>query len=390
MASSVRQPRFRWMTLRFTVPFVCSCIAVASLYLAQSIASAFAADATAPETTIDSGPSSPTRASTLTFAFSSSETGSSFECSLDGAASIPCSSPTTLGPLADGAHSFAVKATGPFENGYISPTLTDSHQGYATDGTYHYLFGTNSISKDDATWSLVVENTDANSGLASTHLGDGDYYNGYLYVPSELFGGCKSGDVNSSQSIFVFDASDLSRVGVHDISAQNEISSVAVAPDIGANGTIFASDYCDPSYIYEYDLSSFKSLGDIHLSHGIYAAQGIAYRNGRLYVASDNQGGNLYAVDPLSGATAVVYTSDNVGVANWEGIDYSQDTLRWTLDYSDGTEQVQYLSAGATDGSPAVRSFAVDTIAPQTTINSGLSGPTDDSTPSFAFSSNET
>ena len=46
--------------------------------------------------------------------------------------------------------------------------------------------------------------------------------------------------------------------------------------------------------------------------------------------------------------------------------------------------------AGHVDPSPATRSFTVDTAAPQTTIDSGPSGATNDSTPTFGFSSSET
>jgi hypothetical protein len=45
--------------------------------------------------------------------------------------------------------------------------------------------------------------------------------------------------------------------------------------------------------------------------------------------------------------------------------------------------------AGNTDNSPAVRSFTVDTHAPETTITAGPSGNTRDRTPTFRFSSSE-
>ena len=45
--------------------------------------------------------------------------------------------------------------------------------------------------------------------------------------------------------------------------------------------------------------------------------------------------------------------------------------------------------AGNVDATPATRSFTVDTAAPNTTISSGANGPTNDSTPTFGFTSNE-
>jgi hypothetical protein len=68
-------------------------------------------DITAPETTIDSGPSGTINVADATFAFSASETGSTFECRLDGAAYSACSSPTSFTNLANGSHTFDVRAT---------------------------------------------------------------------------------------------------------------------------------------------------------------------------------------------------------------------------------------------------------------------------------------
>ncbi len=68
-------------------------------------------DTTPPRTTITSGPSGTTSDPTPTFAFASNEPGSTFQCRLDGAPFASCSSPKTLGPLADGAHTFRVRAT---------------------------------------------------------------------------------------------------------------------------------------------------------------------------------------------------------------------------------------------------------------------------------------
>jgi hypothetical protein len=46
--------------------------------------------------------------------------------------------------------------------------------------------------------------------------------------------------------------------------------------------------------------------------------------------------------------------------------------------------------AGNADASPADRSFTVDTIAPDVSIDSGPTGPTKDTTPTFGFSADET
>ena len=67
-------------------------------------------DTVAPKTTITSGPKSPTKSRTATFTFSSSESGSTFECRLDGGSWQTCSSPKTYSGLNKGTHTFRVRA----------------------------------------------------------------------------------------------------------------------------------------------------------------------------------------------------------------------------------------------------------------------------------------
>jgi CSLREA domain-containing protein len=68
-------------------------------------------DTTAPETTIGSGPAATTTNTSASFTFSSSEAGSTFECSRDGAPFTTCSSPQAYTGLTVGSHTFQVRAT---------------------------------------------------------------------------------------------------------------------------------------------------------------------------------------------------------------------------------------------------------------------------------------
>ena len=81
-------------------------------------------DRVPPQTTIDSGPSGPTTNGKPTFAFSSSEPGSSFACQLDSEPFTPCRSPTMLESLLQGPHKFSVAAIDPAGN--IDPTPAES------------------------------------------------------------------------------------------------------------------------------------------------------------------------------------------------------------------------------------------------------------------------
>lgn len=86
----------------------------------------------APQTTIDGGPSGTATTGDATFTFSADVPGSTFECSLDGAAFAPCTSPKAYTGLADGAHVFEVRAKD--ANGTVDPTPARREWTVATGG----------------------------------------------------------------------------------------------------------------------------------------------------------------------------------------------------------------------------------------------------------------
>ena len=117
-------------------------------------------DSTAPETTIDSGPSGPTASNDPSFSFSGSDAGgsgvASFECKLDDGAFEPCSSPQAYSDLPDGLHSFQVRAIdaagnvdqSPASRSFTvdtvapnAPSITDSDPDSPSDDTTPLLKG---------------------------------------------------------------------------------------------------------------------------------------------------------------------------------------------------------------------------------------------------------
>lgn len=67
-------------------------------------------DITAPTATFTAGPSGLTNNRQPVFQFRTNENGARLECSLDGGAFQPCTSPATTPPLADGTHSFTIRS----------------------------------------------------------------------------------------------------------------------------------------------------------------------------------------------------------------------------------------------------------------------------------------
>lgn len=269
-------------------------------------------------------------------------------------ADIPDLSGTYLslaGGIVSGSFNVAAPGTVTQRSEISQSPAVNVTEGYAFDGTYNYLFSQNEIDKrnNDETWSLVASNNNPLSGISGVnHQGDADVYDGSLYVPVEQYSSCSA---FSNQNIAIFSASDLSLMSVHDISAQGaEISGLAVAPDIGMDGTIFVSSFCDANHIYEYDLQTFAYLGTLALQSPISYAQGIAYQNGTLYVdgSPDNNQGILYSVKPSTGSVQQLYVTPIVGEP--EGLDgHRAGEIGWLI--NPGSNDTVHFIAPATSAS---------------------------------------
>ena len=123
-----------------------------------------------PDTTITSGPSGLTSNASPSFAFTSSEAGSKFQCKLDGPGSTtgsyaPCASPMDYSNLANGSYTFSVYAT---------------NAGGSSDATpATHTFTVDTTQSQSITWSQqgpytygqapVTLNATASSGLAVSY-----------------------------------------------------------------------------------------------------------------------------------------------------------------------------------------------------------------------------
>jgi hypothetical protein len=224
---------------------------------------------------------------------------------------------------------------------FVSPIV--DNQGYATDGSDHFTFGTTSIRlRDYSTWLVKAENTKPLGGLVGyNHLGDGDYFKGKLYVPMGQYGlGSKACVGDPKSTIGLFDARTLEREAIYIVPDVRDPSGIAVAPDQGENGTIYMTPFCDSSHIYSYDLSSFELLKIIRLSSPLENMQGIAYRDGLLYIVSDSPTDRITVVTPDGVVQDVVYAVKSFEA---EGIDYSQAEIRWVYKDDATTTRVHFL-----------------------------------------------
>jgi hypothetical protein len=151
------------------------------------------ADTTAPDTTIGSGPSGTITTTSGSFAFTSSESGSTFQCQLDGSAWASCTSPKAYSSLGAGSHTFGVKATDAAGNTDASPatrtftvnipdttapatSITSGPTGTTSDATPTFAF---TSSESGSTFQCRVESTGTWTACTSPYtlgkLADGSH-----------------------------------------------------------------------------------------------------------------------------------------------------------------------------------------------------------------------
>jgi hypothetical protein len=129
----------------------------------SSSASTFTIDTTAPNTTIDSGPSGSVAVNDASFSFSSLDGSASFQCRLDGGGFAACSSPKPYTGLSDGVHSFEARAIDAAGN--VDPTPAQGSWTVDTAAPAVTLVS-------PASGSFTNDTTPALSGAAGTAVGD--------------------------------------------------------------------------------------------------------------------------------------------------------------------------------------------------------------------------
>jgi hypothetical protein len=320
---------------------------------AFTVDTAPAPDTTPPDTTITSGPAGTTTATGASFAFSSSESGSTFECKLDSAAFTACTSPKAYSALGTGSHSFSVRATDAAGNTDASPaTQTWTIQtapppdrqpvaAYVYSPTaptagHAVSFDASSATCDDTpcTYSWADDGDDGPAGT-QWPLGTG------------------------KTMTFTFQDAGVKNVRLVVTDADGDTNATMKAITVTA-GT--PADTTAP---------------DTTITSG---PNGTTSDNTPTFAFTATEAGSTFQCRVDSGSWATC-------------------TTPWTTAaLADGAHSASVRAtdaAGNVDASPATRSFTVatapppDTTAPDTTIGSGPNSATNDATPTFAFTATE-
>jgi ELWxxDGT repeat protein len=380
----------------------------------------FTVDTLVPETTIDSGPSGPTTNPSPTFAFSSNEAAATFECKLDAAVYAACSSPLSLGPLAEGAHTFRVRALDAAGNVDKSPATSSFTVDSVVPDTA-IDSGPSGPSKD-ATPKFHFTSTESGSSFQCR-------------FDAAAFAACSSGSSHTAPSplgegAHTFEVRAIDKAGNADPSPASRSFSVdTLVPettiDAGPSGPtpnaspVFAFSSNEPAAGFECKLDS-----DPWVACGSPRSLGpLADGNHTFRVRALDAAGNVdkspatssFSVDTTIPDTAIDtgpsgptktatpkfhFTSTESGVSFQCRIDGgpfgacsgpgANHTPASPLGEGAHTFEVRAIDkAGNADPSPASRSFSVDTLDPETTIDSGPTGTITSSSATFTFHSNE-
>jgi Ca2+-binding RTX toxin-like protein len=290
----------------------------------------------APDTLIDSGPEGPTKLTTPTFTYHATE-AASFQCAIDAGAYVSCpSTGYTTALLADGAHTFNVRAV----NGSGIVDSSPATRSFTVDSTPP------DTSIDFGPESLVAVNQpefEFESNESETNFEC--HFDKAVFVP------CNEGE-------FFPEAALADGAHTFTVRAVDQAGNVDMTPATGS----FSVDATAPT------------------AQATGGPSGPTASSSPTFTFSASGGTVTCAVEP-EGAEA-------------ETTPYNPCTTSSSYSVSPALTDGSYTFVvkavdAAGNEKAAVRHFKVDTAAPQTTIGSGPAATTDDSKPTFSFSASE-
>ena len=258
---------------------------------------------------------------------------------------------------------FLVKGpTGTPEYTLESSREVDGRQGIAWEDGRYYVSGSTTLSVYDADWKRIKTETKPFGKFDAevNHIGDIDVYKGEIYAGVEYF----MDGVASNIQMAVYDAKtlQLARTYMFDpASGQTEVSGIAVDPDHKCMWMCSWAEDDSGSYLYRYDLESGKYLGKVHMNKPPQLIQGIAYKDGAIYITADDGDANEDAPDHVYkckvdialdefDVTTEKVLDDVTRQGEVEGISFHKDNDQMLISYNRGAIIVKGMPTGFYDG----------------------------------------
>ncbi|MEW5853280.1 MAG: hypothetical protein AB2A00_31155 [Myxococcota bacterium] len=285
-------------------------------------------DRTPPDTNITAQPNNPTNQTSASFTFTATETGSTFECELDGGGFSTCSSPHAFSGLSESTHTFRVRATDPAGN---------------TDAA-------------DATFTWVIDTT----------------------PPSTTISGTPADPTNQTSATFTFDASETGCTFECQLDAAGfgPCTSPITFTSLPAGSHMFDVRATDPVGNTDLVMASFSWVIDLTPPETTLIEQpgnptNITNAN---FGFTSNEGGSTFECELDFGG---FFTCSNPRL--YGGL--SEATHNFRVRATD--------SVGNVDPTPAVYSWVVDLTPPDTVMDSTPAHPTNATAATFAFHATE-
>jgi alpha-tubulin suppressor-like RCC1 family protein len=369
-------------------------------------------DTFAPDTLIDSGPAANTEASDAAFTFRGNEYGVTFECALDGAAYAACVSPQSYAGLATGAHTFQVRANdaaghvdaSPAEHAWtinaIEPpetTLLTAPAALTNSATATFTF---SSSESGSTFECKMDSGSfaaCTSPQGYTGLADGSHTFAVKAIDS---GG--TADPTPAGHTWTIDTS----------AADTTLTTTPPNPSTSSDATFAFSSEADATFECKLDSAAFAACASPQsytgLSDGSHTFQ-VRARDaaGNADASPATYTWALDATPPDTTITGQPDATTGSTTANFAFTGVDATSFECQLDaaaFAACTSPQSYtgLSSGSHtflvrardaegryDPTPAGYTWTVDATAPETTITTRPTDPSNDATPDFAFSSDD-
>jgi len=364
-------------------------------------------DTREPETTIASGPLGPTQSTVARFEFSADEPGAAFECALDESGFEPCTAGKEYATLAEGTHSFRVRAVDEVGNVDATPagwtwrvdtlppetTIDAGPAGLGRSPSATFRFSAD----EEATFACSLDGAPfaaCSPPLELHDLADGSHT--LLVRATDLAGNTDGSPASRAWQVDTIPPETVLHAGPE--LTRDPTPTFAFSSEDGAGFECRVDDA-----LFAACASPFTSVALADGAHVFEVRATDAAGN-----ADASPAGRSFTVDTVAPETAVDAgpagpTSDPTPTfafssepgASFEcrvgdgtfAVCESPFTVAALADGAHRFEVQATDAAGNTDPSSASRSFTVDTVAPDATIDAGPAGPTNDATPTFAFSS---
>jgi Ca2+-binding RTX toxin-like protein len=378
-----------------------------------------------PDTVIDSGPSGLTNNNTPEFTYHATQPGATFSCSIDSGSYSSCATTGYTAPLlGDGSHTFNVKASS--SSGVVD--ATPASRSFTVDATPPSI-------KITAGPSGPTQNTSATFEFAAEA---GSTVKCSFDTGTAGFGACTTGTSHTvtklAQATYTFRVRATDTAG-NQATATRSITVDTTPPDTTIDagpegltgnstpGFAYSASESGSRFECRFDAEAFDFCPDDEIEPDEALADGAH----TVYVRAVDAAGNVDGT-PASRAFTVDSTKPSLKIESGPSGATNNSKPTFTFSASGGSTLSCALDADAaqledpgygscsgagqhtpgtalaegsytfrvraTDAadnlSVASRRFTVDMTAPETTIESGPTGTTDDPQPTFDFSSNET